>query len=250
MLKKVRAAIAVGIILCVIPTVVLGQSITSVPNDMSNNRFYSDIFNIKRPGLSVNGFDNGGDNSHGYGLKQILNLKGGNSEMEAEYNSINSVAQNQIFSPYNPPAISPIKDKLKLAERNSNILQCRAFMALAKYIQYKNGQVSASGYGKAIDSLRSSFLNYPYYYFLVDGRITSDAVKSTRSIGDYARAVDLYLALENAYRYYGFDKHDQADSLEYINSNYPRSQSLFGNAQREALLPQQRKRDYSKCFRR
>ena len=63
MIGKVRMAIAGGIVLCVIPMVVLSQNIT-VPTSMKNTRFYSDIFNIKRPGLSMNGYDNGGDNSH------------------------------------------------------------------------------------------------------------------------------------------------------------------------------------------
>lgn len=64
MLGKIRTAIAAGIVMCVIPVTVLSQNIT-VPTSTKNTRFYSDIFNIKRPGLSINGFDNGGDNAHG-----------------------------------------------------------------------------------------------------------------------------------------------------------------------------------------
>jgi len=229
MIGKVRMAIAGGIVLCMIPVALFSQSIT-VPTSTKNTRFYSDIFNIKRPGLSINGFDSGVDNSHGYGLKLILTLKGVDSEMDNEFQQIASTADKSIINPSTPPSG---QFGLTVVNNNSNILQCRAFMALAKYILYKNGQTSASDYGTAIGSLRSAFLNNPYYFFLVDGRITSDAVKSTRSIGDYARAVDLYLVLENAYRFYGFDQHDQADSLEYINSN---SSTLLTKTQKETVL--------------
>lgn len=74
--------ILVGIMLWIIPCFVQGQSLDSIPNSTYNNRFHWDVFcysipnqgiePIKHPGLTANGFDNGGDNSHGYGLKQIL----------------------------------------------------------------------------------------------------------------------------------------------------------------------------------
>ena len=72
-----KAILLAAIILFIIPCIVTGQSLTNLPGSTINTRFYTDIFYqsnpsqgqypVKHPGLSVNGFNNGGDNSHGYG---------------------------------------------------------------------------------------------------------------------------------------------------------------------------------------
>lgn len=59
-------------------------NLTNLPPNEMNHRFYRDVFHMKRPGLSINGFDNGGNNSHGYGLKQIIS------------NFLNSLVTNNI----------------------------------------------------------------------------------------------------------------------------------------------------------
>jgi len=106
MIGKVRAAIACGIIMWVIPAVTLGQTFNSMPNNTINTRFYKDVFRaggpydygnytIKHPGLTLNGFDNGGNNSHGYGLKQVLQIlynKGQDPLMETNFNQIVSTS--------------------------------------------------------------------------------------------------------------------------------------------------------------
>lgn len=86
MLDKSRRAIVVGIIMWLIPCIGIGQGIDYLPAAGINTRFYTDVFfqnkpdsgiyPTKHPGLTVNGFNNGGDNSHGYGLKQILERGG------------------------------------------------------------------------------------------------------------------------------------------------------------------------------
>jgi hypothetical protein len=49
-------------------------AINDVPPNEINNRFLNDVISdLNRPALSIVGFDNGGDHSKGYGLKQILN---------------------------------------------------------------------------------------------------------------------------------------------------------------------------------
>jgi hypothetical protein len=60
------------IVLLLFPLFTEAQTSLTVPSDTKNTRFYEDVFNIKRPALSIAGFNNNGNNSKGYGLKQIL----------------------------------------------------------------------------------------------------------------------------------------------------------------------------------
>ena len=109
MINRVKTAIAEGIILCVIPVIALGQTFNSMPATVNNYRFYNDIFSpveagytVGHPGLTLNGFDNGGDNSHGYGLRQILQIlytKGEDPLMEANYNQIVTISQLKFQNP-------------------------------------------------------------------------------------------------------------------------------------------------------
>ncbi len=77
MLGISRAALVAGIAMWFIPCAAFGQSLGNLPTATINRRFYTDVFfqnkpdsgiyPTKHPGLTVNGFDNRGDNSHGYG---------------------------------------------------------------------------------------------------------------------------------------------------------------------------------------
>lgn len=114
------------------------QNPLNVPNNTKNHRFYNDVFNIQRPALSISGFNNAGDHSNGYGLKQILEkLYSGNSTqfMLNSYNEIVKLSTQQLKDPFNAPDRSP----LNVVNGNSNILQSRAFVALARYVLDKNG---------------------------------------------------------------------------------------------------------------
>lgn len=72
-MKKATKLFLAGL-LCLSTGICQAQVIRSVPPNDPNNRFMEEIFlGIERPGLSVIGFDNGGDNQYGYGLKQVLN---------------------------------------------------------------------------------------------------------------------------------------------------------------------------------
>ncbi len=77
MLGKSRIALVVGIVVWFIPCTLFGQNLDILPTATINRRFYTDVFfqnkpdsgiyPTKHPGLTINGFNNGGDNSHGYG---------------------------------------------------------------------------------------------------------------------------------------------------------------------------------------
>ena len=110
--------------------------INDVPLNESNDRFYNDISSqINRPALSMVGFDNGGDHSKGYGLKQILN--------QAYVNGLNSNEQKDIIIDVIDIASGSIYSNPSSREQyqaNSNILQYRAFEALASYVLEQNGK--------------------------------------------------------------------------------------------------------------
>jgi len=215
---KARTATVIGIVLCMIPIIVLGQTFDLMPPSTVNDRFRVDAFQysntslgyypVKHPSLTLNGFDNGENNSHGYGLKQILQIayQGTNPMVDKKFNQIVDNSLKQIVNPASPP---PNESALIAVNNNSNIAQCRAFVALERYVCYKNGitqqipnaTTNAPDYSIAIDSLKSA-LTMPSSYFLANSSIAGDQVKWTRSLENMARALDLYLALENAFQHY------------------------------------------------
>lgn len=241
------------LIVCMIFIQKVQAQVSNIPTDHSNTRFYSDIFSISRPALSVIGFDNNGDNSHGYGLKQILNRlydQGSYSQsaidlMVGNYDKIVATSKNLLTDPFNDPQ----RSKLSAVNRNSNILQCRAFIALARYVLYKNGitaQVdgtsnNAKSYNDAIADLRSAFLE-PEDWLLANSSHKDDPVKWTRTIGNYSRALDLYLALENAFDYYGESLYDsrlltQTQKQEVMSRLFERIKALNDYEYSDAVPP-------------
>jgi hypothetical protein len=206
MMKKLP--IFIGLLFCLaLVHTTQAQILLNMPNNTKNTRFYTDINNIVRPALSIVGFDNGGDNSKGYGLKQILNRlydQGSYNQsaidlMVSDYDQIVGISKELLTDPFNDPK----RSKITAVNRNSNILQCRAFVALARYVLYKNGRTDqvegttndAKSYEDAIADLHTAFFK-PKDWLLPNGNSESDQGKWTRSMDNYARALDLYLALE------------------------------------------------------
>lgn len=192
------------IITFMLPTFIQAQVITSVPPTTGNDRFLDEIYSsIKRPGLSVVGFDNGGDNSKGYGLKQILNevFVTGTNEQKELFNKI-------LFEANLPVETNPTNNNNYRDYRtNSNRLQYKAFEALASYILEENGishTTSDTSYGISIrqhSTALSGFKN-DIMALVSTNKLTkpgSDYVANVKQYTNVARAIDLYLALENAY---------------------------------------------------
>jgi len=193
------------------------QVITTVPSTKGNSRFFTETYSsVKRPGLSVVGFDNGGDNSKGLGLKQILNevYTTGTNEEKTLFLNILVISKENIVS--NPTTQSQI-------QTNSNILQYLAFEALCSYVLENNGitpAISNSTYGIPIRDYHTVLLAFKNdintilshcseSYFDESGKFyegstvlvedSGDYVKDVDSYQNIARAIDLYLALENAF---------------------------------------------------
>lgn len=122
----------IGLILLKI-SIIQAQVITSIPPTTGNNRFFDEIHsNMKRPGLSVAGFDDGGNHSKGYGLKQILNqvYVTGSNEQKKLFSDVLGIADDPIKQ--SPSSLNDFRN-------NSNRLQYLAFEALASYVLEQNG---------------------------------------------------------------------------------------------------------------
>lgn len=193
--------LVLSVFIGLIPILLHAQVITSVPPTVANDRYFDEIFSqMKRPGLSVIGFDNGGNHSKGYGLKQILNqvYVTGSNEQKSLFKEILDYAREDLIT--NPTSADQVK-------ANSNVLQYLAFEALASYILEENGishTTSQQTYGIPIrqhSTVLSSFKN-KFMVLVTANKLTSpgsDYVKNTSTYANIARAIDLYLALENAY---------------------------------------------------
>ena len=51
----------IGVLLFILITatgIAVAQTVTTVPNDVANDRFATEYFSVIRPGLSLNGFNN------------------------------------------------------------------------------------------------------------------------------------------------------------------------------------------------
>ncbi|MEX0770950.1 MAG: T9SS type A sorting domain-containing protein [Balneolaceae bacterium] len=185
----------------------VSQVVTDVPPNERNSRFMEDPSVITmRPGLSVAGFSN--DGSVGLGLRELLNTafeSSGSSERELVL-KILSKANGSISA--NPPVGQVIQV--------TNVVQYLAFEALASFVLEQNGvtsQQSRQDYGMEIrehaevmNQFRTALVNLADNDKLVNKRSEGDPfddyMKSVRSYNNVARALDLYLAIENAYQYF------------------------------------------------
>ena len=108
-------------------------------------------------------------------------------------------------------------------KRNSEILQALAFVALTSYVFEKNNynrqrlspcSVNAlPAHEAAMDSFMGKLRAYDSWGISDVGFPTNDAVKWVSTIQNLARMFDLYLAIENAYEYYGDENSDRLVSL-------------------------------------
>lgn len=215
------------IVFCVAATATssFAQTVTlnNLPSWTSNTRFFSDEYPIKHPSLSLNGFDCGSNCSEGLGLKQILEevySSSPDNKIIDVYQSLLNLA-NESYD-YSPNTANKIG-------KNTQRLQARAFVALATYVLDENGHNPTSltpalpPASQALTNLRLPLLSSTTW--TINGAYETDALKWATPVTNVARAIDFYLALENAYKHY--------DLTEYNNLN---STSLPSKTQKEGLL--------------
>ena len=222
-------------------------SLTDLPPDTYNNRFeYEDALKNKifRPVLSVRGFDSDrfGDNgSYGLGLKQVL---------ERVYNQNNSNAELAFIELIDEAGqslnLSNFDGSRSQVEHNARVLQARAFVALVTYVLEQNGidiaslnannpDITLPNHAQALSDFREAWdtqsVSFPFIIMsrTADDR-NADVMKWSRSIMTFARAVDFYLALENAYDHYGGSGRQEYNSKQ--------STTLLDESDRAQLINQ------------
>lgn len=163
-----------------------------------------------RPGLSIAGFSN--DDGNGLGLEQILN-EALDSDNSFAYESVSKI----LDKAKDPISLTPNVGQI---EQTTNILQYRAFEALASVVLEQNGINSEEAnnvYGfnirehaLVIDELTNALTtlaaNDKLVRKLPGDQPFDDYLNAIRSYNNLARAIDLYLGVENAYQYYGLDE--------------------------------------------
>ncbi len=195
------ASVFLSLILCVPATAQI--SLDDVPTWQNNDRFFSSpnfLSNlVKQPSLSVNGFDCTGRCDEGLGLKQTLEKRySGNASTKIleVYDEIRGLATGGATYYPNPTSENQVT-------RNTQVIQARAFMALASYVLEQNGinRPDLRDHSDYLTDLKSALKNPSQWR--VDADLKNDAVKWTTTTMNTARTLDLYLALENAYEHYG-----------------------------------------------
>ncbi len=204
------------------------QIVTNVPENKRNERFLNDAPTIEfRPGLSIAGFSNKGET--GYGLKELLNHA--YSESKPEIRQLMELTLKRAKAPLmHHPSIDQI-------ENNNLTLQYTAFEALASLILEENGvesDESKDSFGLIVrphadvmtlfrDAILALARNNRFINKTSDSGDIDDYVKITRSYFMVAKALDLYLGIENAYMHYNrIESHSdlllsESEKIEVMN---------------------------------
>jgi len=224
---KTRIQIGICLIFSMYLTELYGQ--IDYPDNTSNARFYTDYYSSKivRPALSIRGFDSEAQwqntvaSEYGYGLKKII---GKSNQIEVELLLEDIVDESEAFF-VNPSGST--KDKVSIINANARIVESKAFMALLGYVLEKNG-LDYSAVGLVSTKTPRQYLDEVTNYLLnpsggllfgmelvqqtFDDTILGDVepIHTLSSNMSIARTLDLYLAIENAYKYY--------ESTSYVNS--------------------------------
>lgn len=240
---------------------IIAQSSWVYPDDVINNRFLQDALSypINRPGLSINGFS-GSD--HGFGVKEILI---GLSSNESTLQNVHArlVFTSDLDITYSHQIINGLTLDSVTTNYNINarVIEARAYVALLTYIIERNGSTPAQfgisrTHSEALQRFKESFMfngtienrlvswdlvkRFNPTYSFTEGKI--DFVKFTQSFMNMARALDLYLGLENAYQFFGskctpnnplISYCDSVAQSDYANSN---SSVLLSHSQKTALF--------------
>lgn len=184
-----------------------------VPPTTGNSRYYADRFDVVHPSLSLNGFrcTPGADGPracrYGYGVADVV---------ERAYAASPDSTVVPVFDRVLAWAAQPMdaapRDRSAVID-NGRRLQARAFAAVAARLLEGNGYRPAAvappgrpalpPADEAAARFRGAATAYAAY--APDAALEQDAMKWTAALTNLARALDLYLALENAVQHYGAD---------------------------------------------
>jgi hypothetical protein len=180
--------------------------------DMPNQRYTQTMHMNQHPGLTFNGFKSL-NNNNGLSLESMINkvyFSQNNDDLILTRSLFNEIANTANLSLIeNPITLNGCGLDKPRVDVNSRMLQNLAFVALVSYVASEEGIYVVdppSGLSplpppsQAMNNLKLAFdrlLSYGVF-----GMSCNDEVHRVGSITNIARAVDLYLALENAYKYY------------------------------------------------
>ena len=221
----------------------------NLPPNARNNRFFEDTFAQSRPALTLCGFDNAGDHSYGYGLKQIIELSQDPSSVE--HSIVEYLLHKATLKAQGEPS-TEYRAKTFVVNHNSLICQAQTFLALLTLVLEENDAaipgLNMISHEQIMAEMRHSMLSNDEDLPLYAHEILSDPdrVKWTTSLANMSRSLDLYLALENAYAHYEknesllltreektsiFDRHLCAISevLQLVDSNIAVGAYISGN---------------------
>ena len=238
MLLSLRLGLAVSLSTLIFPSFsAVAQSCPSLtipsstlPATQPNSRFFNEVFGIARPSLTINGFTcnrPGGDCRRGLGLKEIVEAVHSTS---STYSAVNTHAGTGPVL-IDRSTVLPVHRRLMedaqegwIADpggsaspydkvlQNAYVLQARGYAALVSYLVEASGFSPAQANActgatapqhqlRAHSTERSAFL---YALKTSAGWLpmdiyNHDGTKWRLVVTDVARAIDLYLGLENAY---------------------------------------------------
>lgn len=204
---------------------VVAQNITldNLPPSVANTRFFANEYPVKNPSLSLNGFDCASNCAFGYGLKQIVEEaysgQPGSELVEDVLRDLRDLAQEPYN--YSPAFVGDVR-------ANSQRLQARGLIALLSYVLTEEGEDPTSldpelpSAGDARGDFRTALLDFGSWAIdlsLDPEGDAKDALKWSTSVANVARAIDLYLALENAYKHYDVTEYNDVNSVELLSES-------------------------------
>ena len=221
--------------------------LSNVPASVPNTRVTSDWLATQRPALSANGFDCADGNcDEGLGLKQIVEqafAQPGDDKFRLPFNGLISLSNRELGGSDGYHLFPDGKNEYGI---NAVILQAWAFVAAVTYLLERNGFApSAPGGCDMIYQLPShsevmtkltTALSLSHTWQVGDaGFPNNDAIKWVSTVQNIARAVDLYLAIENAYAHYSPVRSSQLlstsakqDLMEEYNETIDHFESMGG----------------------
>ncbi len=197
-------------------------SLDDLPATDGNTRFFEDRFAVRHPSLSLNGFScvglEPGGCAYGLGLAEILHAVYAdtpNPAIKTIYETVLRLAEEDLV--LDPTARRDIIE-------NTRRIQARVFVALVSYLLERGGndlgalntrtEPDLPSHEAALRRFKEDLLQENA--FAVNRSINDDAVKWPAVVTNVARAVDLYLALENAYRHYDDPDYDDENATRLL----------------------------------
>ena len=201
------------------PAIAQSQAVVidCLPPWEANGRFL-DTTLVKHPSLSLNGFDCGTNCNIGYGLKQVLEKTYGANQAD----QVKVVFKNMVNLAAEPLKATASSGNIS---ENTQRLQARGFVALAAYV-LDNNDYDPTTLNPALPSAAQAVSNFisslqDSLKWKMRKSKENDGVKWAGPVANVARAIDFYLALENAYKHY--------DYAEYIDANASNMPSSAAN---------------------